>query len=171
MIELLDYLIVGKIVNTKGLLGEIKVSPMTQIPKRFDDLSFVYVEIKGEKIKYSIRSVTYTAKFVLLKLGKINTLEDAQKLKGCYLYVDRSNAIKLSEDEYFLSDIIGLDVFDINDKYLGKITEIYSPGGNDVYEITDNGKNKVLIPAIGEVIKRVDLHGGYMIIELLEGLV
>ncbi len=168
---MLDYLIVGKIVNSKGLSGEVKVSPMTKSPGRFDDLSFAYVDSHGEKIKYGIEHVSYTNKFILIKLEGINSLEKAQKLKGQYLYVDRSNAIKLSNGEYFLSDIIGLDVFDTNNKQLGKISEIYSPGGNDVYEITGRDKSKILIPAIGKVIKKVDLDGGYMIVELLEGLV
>lgn len=166
-----DYLIVGKIVNTKGLMGEVKVYPITQYPRRFDDLTFVYVETKNGKSKFDIERVSYTTKFVLLKLKGIDCLEDAEKLKGCLLYVDRSNAIKLSEDEYFIGDIIGLDVYDIHNQYLGKINDVYSPGSNDVYEVIDKNENKILIPAISQVIKKIDLYGGYMIVELLEGLV
>lgn len=168
---MLDCLTVGEIVNTRGLSGEVKVYPTTPNPRRFDDLSFVYVGINDEKVKYCIERVSYNSKFVILKFEGINSIEDAEKLKGCLLYIDRSDAIELSEDEYFIGDIIGLDVFDKDNNYLGKICEVYTPGGNDVYEIVDKNKNKYLIPAISQVIKKIDLDGGYMIVELIEGLI
>ncbi|MDI6602252.1 MAG: ribosome maturation factor RimM [Thermoanaerobacteraceae bacterium] len=168
---MLDYLIVGKIVNTKGLAGEVKVYPTTQYPERFDELAFVYIESNGKKKQYDIEHVSYTKKFVILKLKDIDSIEDAEKLKGNFLYVDRSHAIELSEDEYFWGDIIGLNVYDTQKNYLGKIHEIYSPGSNDVYEIIDQNENKILIPAIADVVKKIDLNGGYMIVELLKGLI
>lgn len=166
-----DCLIVGEIVNTRGLSGEVKIYPTTQYPRRFDDLSFVYVGINNVKVKYYIERVSYNSKFVILKFKGIDSIEDAEKLKGCLLYIDRSNAIKLSEDEYFIGDIIGLNVFDTENNYLGKICEVYTPGSNDVYEIVDKNNKKYLIPAISQVIKKIDLDGGYMIVELLEGLI
>ncbi|TZE83374.1 ribosome maturation factor RimM [Calorimonas adulescens] len=167
---MLDYLIIGKIVGTKGLAGEVKVYPMTQYLERFDDLEFVYVEFDGRKERYDIEHVSYSKKIVVIKFIGIDSIEAAQKLCGNYLYVDRAHAIKLTKDEYFLSDIIGLKVYDIDNNYLGIIKEIYTPGSNDVYEIVNQNGDTILIPAIANVIKEINLDGGYMIVELLEGL-
>lgn len=162
------YLRIGKIVNTQGIKGEVRVIPTTDNIDRFDDLDFVYID--DEKlIKTGVEYVRYQKNFVIVKFTGIESINDAEKYKNTYMLVDRENAVKLPEGSYFVCDIIGLDVFDANGGYLGKIDDVLTTGSNDVY-IVRNGKEETLVPALKSVVKSVDLKQNRMTVELLEEL-
>lgn len=164
-----NYLKVGQIINTHGVKGEVKVYPLTDDVKRFNKLKFVFIKDKDAYTKVNVEGVKYFKNLVILKLEGINNMTEAEKYKKVYLYVDRENAVKLEEDAYFIADLIGLDVYTLEGEYLGKITDVFSTGSNDVYEIK-NDDNSLLIPAIKDVVKEVDLNNSTMKISLLEGL-
>jgi 16S rRNA processing protein RimM len=171
VILLLKYLKVGQIVSTHGVKGEVKVYPMTDNIKRFDDLKYCYLERNNEYIKIEVLGVKYIKQMVVLKLSDVNDMNEAFKLKNKFIYVDRQNAVKLPEDKYFIADLIGIEVYDLNGNMLGNVASIFSLKSNDVYEIKEKSGKTFLIPAIKDVIKSIDIENNKMTIELLEGLI
>lgn len=165
-----DYLAVGKIVNTHGVKGELKVTPITSDLSRFDYLLFVSIKHEGAFKEYRVMSSRIHKNFVLIALKGVETMDEAEKLKGKELFVHRKHAIPLDEDEFFIVDIIGIDVYE-DDKHLGQLTDVLETGSNDVYIVTDNNKKEILIPALKSVIESVDIEGKRMQVRLLEGLV
>ncbi len=156
----------GKIVNTHGVKGELKVVPWADDPAVF--LNFETVTI--DKTPYSVRSVRFQGQNVLLKLDGINDMTAAEGLKNKIVYADRED-FDLPEGTYFIADLIGLTVVeDETDKELGTITEVFSTGSNDVYEITDPDGKKKYVPAIKDCVKATDLAAKQMRIHIMEGL-
>lgn len=107
---------------------------------------------------------------VLLTLKGIDTRDKAEALKNAYLSVPRSEAIALPEDRFFIADLIDCAVFEETGEYLGKITEVYQPGGNDVYEVVNDEGKTMLIPALKHVVLFVDINTKKIIVRLLPGL-
>jgi 16S rRNA processing protein RimM len=164
-----NYLRVGKIVNTQGIKGEVRVIPLTEDINRFKNLKFAYLD--DEKlIRVDIEDVKYHKNFVLLKFKDVNSINDAAKYKDMYILVNRKNAIKLPEGSYFVCDLIGLDVYDTEGSFLGKISDIMSTGSNDVYVI-NNGGEELLVPALKSVVKSISIEDGKIIVDIPEGLV
>ena len=161
---------VGQIVNTFGIKGEVKVTPFTDDINRFDDLKKVYVKTRKESKLYKVESVRYHKNMVLLKLEGINNPEDAELLKNSFLEIDREDAIPLEEGQYFIVDLIGLDVYTDEGNFLGKVDDIYNTGANDIYVVKDELGKQVLLPGIKEVIKEVKLEDR-IIVHLIPGLI
>lgn len=162
---------IGQIINTFGIKGEVKVFPLTDDIKRFDDLETVYVKTKKESQLYNIESIKYHKNFVLIKFKGINTVEQAEILRNSYLEVDREQAIPLNEGEYFIADLIGLEVYSDEGKLIGKVDDIYNTGANDIYVVKDDLGKQTLLPGIKDVIKSVDLEKGQIIVHLIPGLI
>ena len=165
------YLEIGQIVNTNGLKGILKIKPLTDDITRFEDLEAVYIEKAKELIKYNIQEVKYNKNMVLLKLEGIDDISEAEKYKNCYIKINREDALKLEENSYFVVDIIGLEVYTEEEELLGKVIEVFSTGSNDVYTIKNSERKEILLPAISEVIKKVDIPNKKIIVHLLEGLI
>ena len=162
---------IGQIINTFGIKGEVKVFPLTDDIKRFDDLETVYVKTKKESQLYNIESIKYHKNFVLIKFKEINTVEQAETLRNSYLEVDRAQAIPLNEGEYFIADLIGLEVYSDEGKLIGKVDDIYNTGANDIYVVKDDLGKQTLLPGIKDVIKNVDLEKGQIIVHLIPGII
>lgn len=166
-----EVLEIGQIVNTFGIQGMIKVVPYTDDIKRFDDLKTIYVEDKkSNKVEYEIEKVKYHKNMVLLKLKGIDKVEDAEKLKENFIKIDRKDAIDLDKDSYFIVDLIGIDVYTDNNKYLGKVENIYNTGSNDIYIVKNEQGKEILLPGIEEVIKQIDTDNEKIIVHLIKGL-
>lgn len=148
-----EYLQIGKIVNTHGIRGEMKLIPLTDDPGRFDELDWVYVEKDGMH-KYNIESVKYFKGMVIIKLEGVDNPEAAASFKEHFLLVDRQNAVKLPEDTFFICDILGSRVYDENGSELGILHDVLQTGSNDVYIVKGSG-GEILIPALKSVIRRV----------------
>ena len=162
---------VGRIVNTHGVKGEIKVIPTTEDPKRFKKLKSIFVEGRKGMITYEIEGVRYHKDFVLLKLKGINDMDAAELLKGSTLKIDRKDSLPLKKDEYYISDLFGLEVYTEEERYLGTLVDIIETGSNDVYVVNKEDREKdLLLPAIKQVIKGVDIENKKMTVHLLEGL-
>ena len=162
---------IGQIINTFGIKGEVKVFPLTDNINRFDDLEKVYIKAKKDSKLYYIESIKYHKNMVLIKLKSINTPEQAELLKNAYIEIDRNQAIPLEEGEYFIADLIGLEVYTDEGKLLGKVDDIYNTGANDIYVVKDELGKQILLPGIKEVIKNVDLDGEKITVHLIPGLI
>lgn len=165
-----EYLEIGQIVNTSGLKGLVKINPFTDDITRFENLKTIYVIVGKERKEFEIEDVKYQKKQVLLKLKGIDTIEEAEKYRECYLQIDRKDAVKLPEDTYFIADLIGLEVYTIENTLLGKIEDVFPTGSNDVYVVKDELGKQILLPAIGDVVKQVDLVNKKVVVEIIEGL-
>jgi len=166
---LYKYLRIGKIVNTHGIKGEVRVVPLTENIQRFNDLKYVYLD--DEKlINMNVDYVKYHKNNVILKFKGLDSIDEAEKLKGIYILVNRENAMALPEGSYFICDLIGICVYDVEGKNLGSITDILNTGSNDVYVVRD-GKNELLIPALKTVVKEINIQDNRIIVDLPEGLI
>ncbi len=165
------YFEVGQIVNTFGVKGMIKVKPFTDDVQRFEELKKVYICKKEKLEEVEIEEVKYHKDMVLLKIKGIEDLNEAEKMKGLYLKIDRKNAKKLPKDTYFIADLLGLEVYSDKEELLGKVDDIFRTGANDVYVVKDERGKQLLLPGIPEVIKEIDLEKEKIIVHLLKGLV
>lgn len=166
-----QYFEIGKIVNTHGIKGELKVVPLTDDIKRYDDLEWVYIDINGKLEKYTIESVRYHKQNVVLKLNSVNDMNKAEVLKNSFIKIPRELAIRLPENAYFICDIIGCIVVDEANNVLGKVYDVIETGSNDVYVLKAENKKDILIPAIKDVVMNVDIANKTISVKLLEGLV
>jgi len=162
---------VGVITQTHGVHGEVKVFPTTDDPERFLDLEYVFLDTGREKKKLTIQSVKFFKQFVILKFKGINNINDIEKYKRCPLLVDRENAVELEEDEYFIADMIGMDVLTEDGELFGTLKDVIETGANDVYIINSKKHGEVLIPAIKECILDVNVKESRMLVHLMEGLI
>ena len=147
-----EYLELGQIVNSYGIKGFLKVVPYTDDNTRFNDLETIYIEKSNKLQEYVIEEVKYSKNLVLLKLKGIDTIEQAEKFRNCYLKINRKDAIELEEDTYFLVDLIGIEVFTESGENLGNIIDVFPTGSNDVYVVKNEEGKQILLPAIKDVI-------------------
>ena len=156
---------IGKIVNTHGLRGHVKVEPWCDGIETFEYLDSIF--IKGTE--YNIESVKPHKNIFLLKLENIDDINVAEGFKGAIITADREKLPPLPEGTYYITDIIGLEVYE-DEKYIGKISDWIETGSNNVYVIKRPKGKDVLIPAIDDVIKKIDIENKTMSVKLLEGL-
>ena len=169
---MLEYLNIGEIVNTHGVRGDIKVLPMTDDVRRYEDLEWFYIDKKGTLDKVYIDGIKYVNKFVVIKLRDVRTKEEAEKLKGYFIKINRTDAIKLPEGAFFICDIIGCSVFDEKlDKDLGEIVDIIQTGSNDVYIVKNKDLKEILVPALKTVVKNISIEDKMIRVVLPEGLI
>lgn len=165
------FLQVGVISSTHGVRGEVKVFPTTDDKNRFKKLKNVILDTGKEHMPLEIESVKFFKQFAILKFKGIDNINDIEKYKGKSLLVDRKNAVKLQKDEYFIADMIGMEVFTEDGNRFGVLRDVMETGANDVYVIDMADGKEVLVPAIKQCILNVDVEEKKMTIHLLEGLV
>jgi 16S rRNA processing protein RimM len=165
-----ELLQVGVITTTHGVRGEVKVFPTTDDPARFKKLKKVILDTGKEKLELEVAGVKFFKNMVILKFKGIDNINDVEKYRKKSLYVTRENAVKLKKNEYFIADLIGLMVISDDGETLGTLTDVLQTGANDVYVISKEGAEDLLVPAIRECIQDVDIEGGQMVIHLLPGL-
>lgn len=154
-----EFLSIGQIINVHGVHGELKIYPLTDDIKRFRKLNKVIID----GLERNITWCKLQSDKVILKIEGIDTLEEAQKLKNKYLEVSRENSAKLPEGSYFIADIIGCMVEDIDGNIIGKVYDVIQTGSNDVYWI--KGEEEVLIPALKDIVVKIDLENEKIIIK------
>lgn len=164
-----QFLQVGVISSTHGIKGEVKVFPTTDDPMRFKKLKKVFLDTGKEKMSMEIVSVRFFKQFVIVKFKGIDNINEIEKYKGSSLLVGREDAVSLEDDEYYIADLIGMDVF-TEDGRFGVLRDVLETGANEVYVIDSDRYGEVLVPAIRECIRSVDVESGKMEIHLLEGL-
>lgn len=166
-----EYLEIGQIVNTNGLKGVLKIKPFTDDITRFEDLETIYIQKANELIEFRIEQVRYSKNMVLLKLEGIDDINKAEKYRNFYLKINRKDAVELEENSYFIIDIIGCEVYTDENELLGKVIDVLPTGSNDVYVVKTSEGKEILLPAIEDVIKDVDINNKKIIVHLLDGLI
>ncbi|WP_203623753.1 MULTISPECIES: ribosome maturation factor RimM [unclassified Lacticaseibacillus] len=162
---------VGKIVNTHGIKGELKVMPVTDFPEqRFAPGSQLVIEAKTP-LTVTVAGARKQKAMYLLKLKEFDDINDVERFKGLALGVADADVQDLSEGEYYYHDIIGLTVIDQTGATLGQVSEILSPGANDVWVIPRPGKPDVLLPFLKSVVLRIDLDAKVAHVDVPEGLI
>ena len=165
-----DYFKIGIITSSHGVRGEMKVFPTTDDTRRFKKCREVYIEDKTGLVMCEVESARVSPDKVLLKLKGIDTPEEAVKLRQRGIFVDREHAVKLSKDEYFIADLIGLEVRNEDRDRIGVIEEVLPTGANDVYQIAMDDGRELLLPAIKDCILEVNVEQGFMRVHVLDGL-
>lgn len=165
-----DLLKVGVIANTHGIAGEVKVFPTTDDPKRFKKLKTVILEPEKENRILHITQVKFVKNMVVLRFEEFGNINEVQGFRGKGLFVTRDQAVPLSEDEYFIADLIGLSVVSTDGEMLGELSDVITTGANDVYVVSKTGEKDLLLPAIRQCIKKVDMENRRMEVYLMPGL-
>lgn len=162
---------IGIITGTHGIRGTMRVFPTTQDPSRFERLQEIIIENRGARETFHIKKVAFHRQFVLLTVKEVKDINKAELYKNARILIPDSEAIPLDEDEYYTRDLYGLRVITDEGEELGALVQIYETGANDVYAVQKNPEDKeLLIPAIKDCIRKVDLEAGVMTVHLLEGL-
>ncbi len=165
-----DLFRVGVITTTHGVRGEVKVFPTTDDPTRFKKIKKVLLDNGKEKRELEITQVRFFKNQVILKFKGIDDINEVEKYRQADLYVTREHAIPLQKNEYYVADLIGLSVITDEEEAIGEITDVMQTGANDVYVVEDQSGKEILIPAISDCIKQVDLENQLMRVHLLPGL-
>lgn len=166
-----EYFEIGQIVNTSGLKGVLKIKPFTDDIKKFSNLKTIYIKTKNDLTEFKIEQVRYVKNMVMLKLAGIDTVEEAEKYRNLYIKILRDQEEELEEGSYYVVDILGCKVNTDTNQELGKVVDVFQTGSNDVYVVKDEQGKQILLPAIKQVIKNVDIKNKIIIVHLLEGLV
>lgn len=166
-----EYLEIGQIVNTNGLKGNLKIRPLTDDITRFKDLESVYIQKGKELLEFKIQEVKYIKNMVILKLEGIDDINEAEKYRNFYIKINRKDAVELPDDSYFIVDILNCEVFTEENEDLGKVVDVLSTRSNDVYVVKNRDNKEILLPAIEDVIKYVDIPNKKITIHLMEGLI
>lgn len=164
----MEYRAIGKVTTTHGIKGELKVYSLTDSLDRFFEVESIYL---GEsKLKVTVENAREHKGQVILKLEEYNNINDVLMYKDEYIYINDEESKELEDDEFFINDIIGIEVFDMKNNYIGKVESIMIGIGNDIY-IIKNGKKEYLIPAVKEFIKDIDIEKQRMLIDPIEGMI
>ena len=162
-----DLLQVGVVTTTHGVRGEVKVFPTTDDPARFKKLKNVILDDGKTQRDMEISGVKFFKNMVILKFKDLDDMNEAQKLRQAKLFVTRDNAVELQENEYFIADLIGMQVVSDEGEELGEISDVLQTGANDVYVIQKEKQADILVPAIKDCIINVDLEQNIMTVHLL----
>ncbi len=170
-----DYVRIARIATPFGLRGAVKATIDTDFPERFEQLKEVFLSEPGsiERVAYPLLSArAQNEKQVVLRFSNITKVEQAETLRGYDVTIPRSEVMPLPEGEYYIFQIIGLDVYSTQGEYVGKVVNVENLPANDIYVVRGPlSKNDVLLPAIKDVIQKVDLEAGRITVDLLDGLI
>ncbi len=165
-----EWVTIGRIVALFGVRGDIKVLPETDLPNRFETLREVYVGPEHQR-RLVTKACPYRESMILLRLAGIDSANAAAALIGQPITIPLAQLPALPADQYYIHDLIGLRVESSTGQKLGIIADILPTGANDVYVVREAGSGRdVLVPAVKEMIKRVDIAAGLMVIDPLPGL-
>lgn len=167
-----DYFIIGKILKPFGVSGEVKVLPITDNVERFKDIPFIYIKKYNTYVKVPVSSSRIADRFALLKLSGALNRDDVDKYRGKYLYIDRENAVNLEKNSYYYYDILECRVVTTEGVELGVVDDIKNAGSCDIYVVKlKDREDVIMIPAISDVVKKIDIRSKKIEIKLLDGLI
>lgn len=160
-----EFITIGRILSPWGRQGQLKVEVLTDFPQRFAPSERVYVQKQPFTVEHAAR---YKGKLVI-KLRGIDSLGEAEELQGEPIEIESSQLYALPAGQYYHFQLIGLEVRTTQGEVLGKTTEVLSGASNDVY-VVRGPRGEILIPAIGDVVKSIDLDKGHIVVEAIKGL-
>ena len=165
-----EYLRVGVIANTHGVRGEVKIFATTDDIRRFKKLRKCVIDTGRERIDVEVESCKFFKQTPILKFKSIDQLNDVERFKGKDLLVHRDHAVKLEKNEFFIIDLIGLNVETDEGMKLGVLTDVLQTGANDVFVVKMADGNEVLIPYIEQCVPEIHPETGKVTVHLLPGL-
>ena len=170
--DMISELQIGVITQTHGIRGEVKVFPTTDDAARFKKLKEVIMDTGRERLNMEIEGVKFFKQYVILKFKGYDSINDVEKYKNAKRYVTRDKAVRLKKDEYFVADLIGMQVVTEEGEAFGLLKDVMATGANDVYVVERGDKEgtQVLLPAIRECVKHVDMEAGVITVHIMDGL-
>lgn len=165
----MDFLEVGKIINTHGLRGEVKIATWTDYPEDFEKLDYVLAVQRGKETRLDIENIKYQKNNIIVKFKQLKVIEEAEAYKNANLKVPREALGELPEGVYYIADLLECEVSDENG-VIGILKDVFSTGSNDVYDIKREGKRNLLVPIIDGVLQNVDIENKKILIKVPEGL-
>jgi len=163
------YIQIGKIINTHGNKGGLKIYPLTDDVERYFELERVYVNLNDDYTAYTVSKVQLHKNVVLLTLAEIQDMNTAEGLIGASVEIPQEEVRPLSADSYYIFQLIGLDVFE-GEQYLGKLCEVLKPGSNDVFVVQTPEDKEIYLPALKSVVTLIDFEHGRMDVKIPPGL-
>ncbi len=164
-----EWVTVGQIVGAFGVHGEIKVDPFTSFPDRFAATETLYAGARHTP--YTVLGAHRHKQHVLLQLADVHDMDAAERLRGQTLYIPSAEIHELPEGQFYLHDVIGLQVHSVDGRHLGSVKDIVQTGGADLFVVESIGSNReMLLPAVREFIKSVDVAAGVMTVDPIPGL-
>ena len=168
---MISELQVGVITQTHGIRGEVKVFPTTDDVSRFKKLKEVIMDNGKERQNMEIEGVKFFKQYAIVKFRGYDSINDIEKYKNAKLYVTRDKAVRLKKDEYFIADLIGMDVVTEEGERFGRMKDVMVTGANDVYVVDREDGTEVLLPAIRECVKNIDMEQGQITVHIMDGLI
>jgi 16S rRNA processing protein RimM len=165
----LRYLAIGQVIRAHGLRGEVSMRVLTDFPERFKTTEWIYLGSPYEATAYRLQSFRPHQDNLLLTLEGITNRTQAETLVGQWVQVPLAEATPLPEGRYYLYQLMGLHVQTTAGEPLGVISDVLETGANDVYVVKHNNQ-ELLLPAIPDVIKQIDMAAGRMVVDLIDGL-
>ena len=167
----LRYLAVGRVVKAHGVRGEISVAVLTDFPERFNSLEWLYLGNELEAEPYRLEKYRWHKKNILVTLEGVADRNQAEQLRGQLVQVPIEDAVPLPEGSYYLYQLVGLQVVTGDGQPLGIVSDILETNANDVYVVNREGHKEILLPAVEDVVKSIDLERRQIIVELIDGLI
>lgn len=168
---MISELQVGVITQTHGIRGEVKVFPTTDDASRFKKLKEVIMDNGKERLNMEIEGVKFFKQYAIIKFKGYDSINDIEKYKNAKLYVTRDKAVRLKKDEYFIADLIGMEVVTEEGERFGSMKDVMVTGANDVYVVEREDGTEILLPAIKECVKNIDMEQGKIIVHIMDGLI
>ena len=159
----MDHFRIAQVLKPHGIRGEVKVYPLTDDISRFKRLKEAFIERGGQYDAVNVDGSKNASGAVVLHIAGIDTPEEAEKLRGLYICVDRDHAVRLPKDTYFVADLIGCDVFSTDGAELGKLTDVLETNANDVYVI--EGNRRLLVPALKKLLNEVNIEARRVVLD------
>ncbi len=148
-----EFFTIGHIVAPHGVRGDVRIYPDTDFPERFLEMKYAYID----GVKYAVKEARFHKRVVLVKFDGIDDRNGAASLVKKEIQIPRTELMPLAEGQYYIFDIIGCSVFDKSGNLLGEVTDVLKTGSNDVYVVTGEDGNEVLLAVIPDVILSVDV--------------
>lgn len=168
--EKVSELQVGVITQTHGIRGEVKIFPTTDDANRFKKLKEVILDNGKEHLTLTIEGVKFFKQYVILKFKEFDSINDIEKYKGAKLFVTRDKAVKLQKDEYFVADLVGMQVITEEGEPFGILTNVLETGANDIYVVEMADGKEALLPAIKECVLAIDMEKEQITVHIMDGL-
>ena len=167
----MESILIGNVANIHGIKGEIKIYPYTDDILNLTNLKSIYFD-KELKEKYKIKRARVHKNMLVIKLEGINDANEALELKTKDVYIPRNALKELDDNTYYIEDLLLSDIVEEESgNVIGKLTYVFNTGANDVYEVEREDKSKIYLPAISDVIKKVDIKSKKIYVKLMEGLI
>jgi 16S rRNA processing protein RimM len=162
------WIAVGEIVGAFGVRGEVKVLPQTDFPERFARTPILY--LGDARTPHAVQNARQHQRIVIVKLEDVDDMVAAAQLRGVTLWIPEAERLPLPADQFYLSDVVGLPVTHVNGQPLGTVSDYITGGANDLFVVRTPGGREVLLPAVREFIRELDIPAHVLRVNPIPGL-